>query len=229
MKSKVANRLSIACAVSIVLMFSYFASAQVKENIGENNIKAVKYGRQEWSASNLDIAQFLNGDTIPEARTTGEWIKAGAEGKPAWCYFNNDPENGKIYGKLYNWYAITDPRGLTQQDWNIPASSDWMTLVKNLLGIDFAGPKLKSKTGWKSKNGSDEIRFSAMPGGYRDENGAFKELGTKAQWWTVSAPVEPGKNDQIYSFSLNDFTVDANYLKMSKASGLSVRCVKRIK
>jgi uncharacterized protein (TIGR02145 family) len=215
--------------LAFLFISNYLAVAQIEKDTEGNDFKTIKYGRQEWSVNNLNLSHFSNGDTIPEARTNEEWIKAGAEGKPAWCYFNNDPENGKIYGKLYNWYAINDPRGLAPQDWNIPISADWITLVANLLGVDVAGLKLKSKTGWKSTNGSDNIGFSALPGGYRDENGAFKELGTKAQWWANSEPFEPTKSNQIYSFSLNDFTVEASYVKMNKASGLSVRCVKKIK
>lgn len=229
MKSNVTNRLSTVFTILIVVIFNHLAIAQAEKDIEGNEFKSVKYGRQEWAVNNLNLSHFSNGDTIPEARTNEEWIKAGAQGKPAWCYFNNDPENGKIYGKLYNWYAINDPRGLAPQDWNIPASTNWMTLVKNLLGVDVAGLKLKSRTGWKSKNGTDNIGFSALPGGYRDENGAFKELGTKAQWWANSEPVEPKKSNQIYSFLLNDFTVEASYPKMSKVSGLSVRCMKNIK
>lgn len=213
----------------VLLMFcAILVNAQaVKENNG-NEDKTAKLGVQEWTANNLTVSCFRNGDNIPEAKTKEEWIKAGSEGKPAWCYFDNDPENGKIYGKLYNWYSINDPRGLAPQDWNIPVSADWMKLVKNLLGVDVAGIKLKSKTGWKSKNGTNKIGFTALPGGYRDEKGEFRELGTKGQWWANTVPVEVKKSNQIYSLMLNDFSPEVRYVKMEKATGLSVRCIKEV-
>jgi hypothetical protein len=48
----------------------------------------------------LDVDKFRNGDIIPEARTNEEWILAEKNGKPTWCYYDNNPENGKLYGKL---------------------------------------------------------------------------------------------------------------------------------
>ena len=223
-----AGKLMAGLAISAIMLFSISARAQSVKDIDGNDYATVKYGLQEWIASNLNVSSFRNGDVIPEAKTDEEWSKAGSEGKPAWCYFNNDPENRKIYGKLYNWYAINDTRGLTPEGWSIPVNNHWMKLVKNLLGVDVAGVKLKNKTGWKSKNGTDKIGFAALPGGYRNENGVFKELGTKCQWWANSEPVEVQKSNLIYSLMLNDFTKEVSYIKITKESGLSVRCIKDI-
>ena len=62
----------------------------------------VKIGSQIWTASNLDVFTFRNGDSIPEAKTIEEWENATQKKSTAWCYYNNDPKNGSIYGKLYN-------------------------------------------------------------------------------------------------------------------------------
>ena len=78
-------------------------------DIDGNTYKTVTIGEQTWMAENLNVSKFRNGDEIPEAKTNEEWIKAGNEGKPAWCYYENIPANGEKYGKLYNWYAVTDP------------------------------------------------------------------------------------------------------------------------
>ncbi len=212
--------------ILLLICSSFLVNAQSVTDINGNEYTTVKYGLQEWTASNLNVHSFLNGDSIPETKTKEEWIKAGVDGKPAWCYFDNDPENGKIYGKLYNWYAINDKRGLAPKGWLIPENGNWMTLVKNLLGVDVAGIKLKSKTGWKSKNGSNTIGFTALPGGFRDEKGAFKELGKKGQWWANSEPVEVKKSNMIYTVMLNDFTAELSYLKVNKEGGFSVRCIK---
>lgn len=217
---------TIICTILFLSVGSFTAHAQSIKDQNGNEYKTAKYGLQEWSASNLNVTAFQNGDLIQEAKTKEEWIQAGNEGKPAWCYFNNEPENGKKYGKLYNWYAINDPRGLAPVGWRIPINSDWRTLVKNLLGVDYAGAKLKNTTGWKSKNGINKIGFSALPGGLRDENGAFNSFGAIGQWWSNSEPVSVSKSNLIYSVKLNDTTAEVSYIKVKKDTGLSVRCVK---
>ncbi|MBM3455516.1 MAG: hypothetical protein FJX80_10255, partial [Bacteroidetes bacterium] len=112
------------------------------------SFKSVKIGAQTWMAENLNVSTFRNGDPIPEAKTNEEWEKAGKEGKPAWCYYENDSKNGAKYGKLYNWYAVNDSRGLAPTGWHIPSDAEWTTL-ENQLGDD-AGKKMKSTSGWKS-------------------------------------------------------------------------------
>jgi hypothetical protein len=81
-------------------------------DIDGNVYKAAIIGDQHWMVENLNVSHFRNGDPIPEAKTNEEWELAGTEGKPAWCYCNNDPGNASTYGKLYNRYAVNDPRGL---------------------------------------------------------------------------------------------------------------------
>jgi hypothetical protein len=69
---------------------------------------------------NLDVDRFRNGDPVPQIKDKEEWVKAGRNRQPAWCYYDNDPENGKIYWKLYNWYAVNDKRGLAPVGWQVP-------------------------------------------------------------------------------------------------------------
>src|SRR6188508_2434374 len=84
------------------------------------NYTSIKIGQQVWMGQNLNADSFRNGETIMEAKSAEEWIKAGNEGKPAWCYYENSIENGRKYGKLYNWFAINDPRRLAPKGWHIP-------------------------------------------------------------------------------------------------------------
>jgi uncharacterized protein (TIGR02145 family) len=112
------------------------------------SFKSVKIGTQIWMAENLNVLTFRNGDSIPEAKTNEEWVKAGNESKPAWCYYANDAKNGAKYGKLYNWYAVIDPRGLAPSGWHIPNDDEWTTL-ENFMG-DEAGKKMKSTNGWNN-------------------------------------------------------------------------------
>ena len=108
--------------------------------------KSVKIGTQTWMTENLNVSTFRNGDPIPEAKTKEEWESAGTNHQPAWCYYDNDPKNGAKYGKLYNWYAVIDSRGLAPEGWHVPSDAEWTTLKSN-LGDD-SGNTMKSKSGW---------------------------------------------------------------------------------
>jgi uncharacterized protein (TIGR02145 family) len=108
--------------------------------------KSVKIGTQTWMVENLNVSTFRNGDPIPEVKTNEEWDQAGENKQPAWCYYENDPKNGAKYGKLYNWYAVNDPRGLAPAGWNIPTDEEWTTL--EIYFGDDAGKKMKSTSGW---------------------------------------------------------------------------------
>jgi uncharacterized protein (TIGR02145 family) len=188
---------------------------------------SVKIGNQIWSTENLNVETFRNGDIIQEAKDNEAWLKAGQEKKPAWCYYNNDPANGKIYGKLYNWYAVNDPRGLAPDGWHIPSDSEWTVLSTYLGGKELAGGKLKSGTGWfKGGAGTNEAKFNALPGSYRWPGGVFLELGASANFWT-STQVDTGEfgiNPWCYSLSnsSNKLTRDFN----NRENGMSVRLLK---
>ena len=111
----------------------------------------VKIGTQVWTSKNLDVSTFRNGDPIPEAKSKEEWIKARKSKQPAWCYYNDDEQNVKTYGKLYNWYAVNDSRGLAPKGYHIPSDAEWSVLTDFLGGVVKAGEKIKSKTGWTVK------------------------------------------------------------------------------
>jgi uncharacterized protein (TIGR02145 family) len=97
-------------------------------------MEIVKIGNQEWSTINLDTDKFNNGDTIPEIQNMDEWNQASKKKQPAFCYYDNNSSNGELYGKLYNWYAVTDPRGLAPDGFRIPSKIDLEELMGNLVG-----------------------------------------------------------------------------------------------
>ena len=105
--------------------------------------QTVTIGSQTWTTKNLDVATFRNGDAIPQAKTDEEWKAAGRNKQPAWCYYENDPKNGTKYGKLYNWYAVNDARGLAPAGWHIPTDEEWTVLSTFLGGGEVAGKKMK--------------------------------------------------------------------------------------
>ena len=110
--------------------------------------KTVKIGGQKWMSENLNVTYFRNGDPILQAKSEEEMWKAQENKQPAWCYYNFDPKNGKKYGKLYNWYAVNDPRGLAPVGWHIPSEKDYL-ILDSLLGKSEAGKKMKTTSGWK--------------------------------------------------------------------------------
>lgn len=147
--------------------------------------QTIKIGTQTWATKNLDVSSFSNGDAIPEAKTTAEWAAAAEQRKPAWCYYENDRANGTKYGKLYNWFAVSDPRGLAPKGWHIPSDAEWITLTGNLGGENAAGTKMKSSSGWKDNaNGTNESGFEGLPGGSRSLKGIFADIGAVGNWWS---------------------------------------------
>ena len=189
-------------------------------DIDGNVYNTVNIGNQRWMADNLNVSHFRNGDPIPQAMTMAEWIHAGEEEKPAWCYYGNDPANASTYGKLYNWYAVEDPRGLEPEGWRVPTARDWAELIDCLDGNDIAGKKMKSIYGWDlDGNGDNSSRFNGLPGGGRLVNGEFANLGNAGVWWAST------QNSAITSFGFNLNYSDSKVLRgeFDKATGLSVR------
>ena len=118
------------------------------ETSKENTIKEVTIGKQVWMSENLNVDKFRNGEAIPEAKTEEEWKNAGLKKQPAWCYYNNNPDNGERYGKLYNWYAVNDPRGLAPAGFKVPTDEEWSRLIDFLGGESLAGKSMKSINFW---------------------------------------------------------------------------------
>ena len=183
---------------------------------------AIKIGTQTWAKANLNTITFRNGDTIPEAKTNQEWVSAGESGKPAWCWYNNDPKTGLKYGRLYNWYAVNDPRGLAPAGWTLPTDGDWTKLMFYLGGQQMAGKKLKSDSGWIDGNiGSNESGFTGLPGGYRVENGNFLNIGSIGTWWSATE----SKTQTAVDFYLS-LSGSLGRSSNPKQRGESVRCIK---
>ena len=190
----------------------------------QEKIKEIKIGEQVWMAENLNVDKFQNGDPIPQAKTSEEWVQAAEKRKPAWCYYNFDSSNGTRYGKLYNWYAVDDQRGLAPEGWHVASTMDWYTLAKATGGESYAGIQLKATSGWfENGNGNNNSGFGALPGGYCDEYGNFHELKEEGYWWTSEA------QDDMWAIYRNlryrtSILVESHYHEMK--DGFSVRCVK---
>ena len=198
--------------------------------------ESVKIGNQEWMTRNLDVDRFRNGDLIPHIKSNEEWEKAGLNGLPAWCHNANDPDNGKKYGKLYNWYAVNDPRGLAPEGWHIPFVEEWEILVK-FLGKDVAGHKMKSSSGWVVYSDSENLNvnqildvngdncsgFNGLPGGYRfGFDNCFYSIGILATYWCDTKYSKDQIKIRVLCCDDKDLRMDPSF----KSDGNSVRCIK---
>ncbi|GAB4151158.1 MAG: fibrobacter succinogenes major paralogous domain-containing protein [Bacteroidia bacterium] len=223
---KKAILLSITSIVVALMMSAWVTSGRTPDN--NNQIKEIKIGNQIWMAQNLDVAVFRNGDPIPQARTRKEWNEAGMKRQPAWCYYNNDSVTGARYGKIYNYFAVNDPRGLAPEGWHIPTGNEWMAMRDYLGGKKTAGGKLKSKEGWHNNhNGSNETGFNALPGGSREitlltRNIGFQGAGKFTYWWTSNK----ADRFQVQAFGVTSGNDVLYNIFCDLDEGLYVRCVK---
>jgi uncharacterized protein (TIGR02145 family) len=215
-----ANRADSAQKANRISTVTLPTNADDTRNIARGE---VRIGRQIWMTTNLNVDRFRNGDPIPQARTPEEWKVAGERGQPAWCYYNNDPANGAKYGKLYNWYAVNDPRGLAPVGYHIPSDREWTVLTDLLEGENAAGEKMKSVSGWANNfNGTNSSGFSGLPGGNRITYGAFNDIGKYGSWWSSTEYTADCAWYRGLSYSNGNVYRDF----YSKERGVSVRCLR---
>lgn len=186
--------------------------------------EVVEIGEQVWTIKNLNVSTFRNGDVIPEAKSNEEWVAAGRDRKPAWSYFNNDPDNGEKYGKLYNWFAVTDPRGLAPEGFKIPSEADWRKLASNLGGMNSAANNMKSEQGWiNDVTASKQGIFKGLATGNRNADGVFYYKGEYAFWWTTNSvgrtEITRIARQAVLKYYTDELTIDGSYQR----NGLSVR------
>ena len=192
-------------------------------NKEDSLLESVKIGTQIWTIKNLDVSTYRNGDTIRHAQTPEEWRDAASKGEGAWCYYNHDPKNGEIYGKLYNWHAVKNSRGLAPSGYHIPSDLEWSLLTEYLGGEGIAGFKMKSTSGWANDgNGNNSSGFNGLPGGTCDNNGDFYDITENGFWWSSSE----NSSDDAWSRGLFSSNTEVNRFNYSKNYGLSVRCLR---
>ena len=193
------------------------------KDIDGNEYHYTTIGSQMWMVENLRTTRYRNGDSIPDVTDNTEWrnLTSGA-----FCYYNNDSNNGKTYGLLYNWYVPGDNRNVAPTGWRVATVDDWNTLINYLGGTGVAGGKLKESgnSHWISANSdaSNAFNFSALPSGLRDNHGNYTQQGETTEWWI------PKEYDSIVAW----FTqiADGTSIQVSgfgqKNFGLSIRCIR---
>ena len=183
----------------------------------------VYIGCNAWMTENLAVSMYRNGDPIPLVTNAGAWA---ALTTGAYCYYLYVVGNDTIYGKLYNWYAVNDSRGLAPEGWHIPSDFEWTTLISHLGGNENAGGAMKAigTTDWNVPNlGATNIaNFNALPGGYRNSAGSFFGEGNFANWWTSSR----SEASIAWYRSLNHNGTEVLGAGSPLNFGYSVRCIK---
>jgi uncharacterized protein (TIGR02145 family) len=210
-------------------------------DIDSNVYRIVKIGNQWWMAENLKVKRFRNGDNIAflYQSTNQQWASMETAG---FCYINDYPQTST--GPLYNWFAVSDSRGIAPEGWHVSTDEDWKEL-EQYIGMNqteadhlswrgkMEGNKLKSTQypyqyiNWvisENIQNTNEYGFSALPGSCRIFNGDWGEPGSRYMgfWWTLS---EKSGNEAWYRY------LDYNYSGVfrfygQKTYGFSVRCVK---
>jgi uncharacterized protein (TIGR02145 family) len=200
----------------------------------DTTVPSVAIGAQIWSSKNLSVARYRNGDLIPQVTNAAEWANLTTG---AWCWYNNDSASyAATYGRLYNWYAVKDPRGLAPQGWHIPTDGDWNRLAKFIDPVadticagcfqsNVAGNNLKKNTNWNSPNtnATNSSGFAALPGGRRTRFGKFLNAGVLGSWWSV------GENNTTNACFRFLYSVNANLTRdfyRHNSLGFSVRVVR---
>lgn len=187
-----------------------------------NVYSTVVIGTQTWMKENLRTSHYRNGLAIPVFSDNTAWANLSTD---AYCYYDNEANNANVFGNLYNWYAIQN-ENICPTGWHVPADAEWTVLTDYLGGENVAGGKMKEAgtSHWASPNtGADNTSgFTALPGGYRNNNGAFTLIDFYATWWTISPFDTTSAWYRTISYDLNS-VYRSSY---NKKSGFSVRCVK---
>ena len=186
------------------------------EHVYSTEPRSVQIGAQIWMADNLNVSTYRNGDPIAEVTDAGTWtsITSGA-----WSWYDNSATNGASYGKLYNGYAVRDPRELCPSGWRMPTFSDFAILT-SYLGAN-PGQKMKATTSWTVNAGTNQSGFSGLAAGYRSQFG-FSSLGTTG-FFAAGSPNIFQVN--VFYLDPTDFFVTNQVFHIN--SGVSIRCIKQ--
>jgi uncharacterized protein (TIGR02145 family) len=192
----------------------------------------IKIGSQTWMLENLKTTKYRDGTPIPLIQESLNWLKLTSG---AYANYANDSRNTNTYGQLYNWYAVCDSRNIAPKGWHVATVDEWRTLINYLGGLDVAIFKLKETgtTHWVSPNSgaTNECGFSALPGGYCNENLNFMNIGDMGYWWGYTQDYSSmAWYFRLYS-PITDISniYDGIFIITSKTDwryGMSVRCVK---
>jgi uncharacterized protein (TIGR02145 family) len=238
-----------------VIKFQTVSQVRTVSDVDGNTYRTIRIGSQEWMAENLRVSRYRNRDFIERELDNDGWqnVTKGAFSIYPHSLVGLDDDSGvrSIYGSLYNWYAVTDKRGLCPRGWRVPSDDDWTRLTEYLMeeyglpneadNVYSLGNILKScrqisspaggdcdtweHPRWNSGGnhyGTDDFGFAGLPGSMRSENGSFSLIGSEGGWWTSTADEEG--TALLRALFFNDGILQRGSLSIN--TGLSVRCIK---
>ena len=188
-------------------------------------LTTIQIGTQNWTTRNLEVTTYKNGDPIPEVQSATTWT---ALTTGAWCTYSNTTINGTTYGKLYNWYAVNDPRGLAPNGYHIPTDAEWSTLISSQGGTLTAGGKLKEagSSHWLNNDAAttNSSGFTALPGGNRYYlDGSFNNITTFGGWWSFS---QSPLTNSAWRYGMGNTGSAVDRAERGMQWAYSVRCLK---
>lgn len=192
-------------------------------DVDGNAYSTITIGNQIWMASNLRTTKYNDGTSIPLVTDNTTW---GNLLTPGYCWYDNDATTYKgTYGGLYNWYTV-DTGKLCPTDWHVPSSAEWTILTTYLGGESIAGGKLKEAgtIHWLSPNegATNEMGFSSLPGGNRNSDGTFNNIGRLGNWWSSTEILSTGASSRRMNWSIGN-ALNQNF---NKLGGFSIRCLR---
>jgi len=195
-----------------------------------HDYQLVEIGNQCWFRENLKTPIYANGDSISSGLNNAEWSSTNSG---ATAVHGENASNLETHGRLYNWHAVDDARGVCPSGWHVPTDGEWMSLEMELGMSEVAannigwrgtdqGTQMKTTYGWyDGGNGTNSSGFTGLPGGNRASNGYFFNIGSNEYWWSSSPN---GPNSWGRNLSSNLEIVVRN--GFSRQNGFSVRCVR---
>ncbi len=197
----------------------------IVKDVDGNLYTTYKVGNQVWMGENLKTIKYNDGTYIPRVTDNTEWSILTT---PGYCWYdNNETFHKATYGALYNWQTVNTGK-LCPTGWHVPTRAEWTTLTMYLGGANVAGGKLKENgfAHWSSPNygATNETSFTALPGGFRFDDGRFGYMSREGNWWTATEmpDLEYGS---YYIFMGFDY-VAAHENSQRKEMGYSVRCLR---
>ena len=189
-----------------------------------NNYRTLVISNKVWMAENLNVSHYRNGDAIPEARTAAEWDRYCENKTGCWCYYDFSAANGRKYGKLYNWFAVNDPRNLAPKGWHIPRDVEWLVFTNIPKEGDRPGRGMKSTSGWGTGkldcSGTNDTGFDGLPGGSREVD-SFSGIRVIGHWWCSTESEVNFARIRSLACTSDDLWLQT----CLKQCGNSVRCV----
>ena len=189
--------------------------------VAADSVGAVRIAGLWWMKENLQSTTYRNGDSIRNGTSDrAAWTN---QTTGAYAYPDSNATYPSFWGLLYNWYAVSDPRGLCPAGWRLPTHQEWDALTKALGGETKAGALLKARLGWfPGEEGQDSLGFRGLPSGFRGGDGTFGGIGAYAYWWSST----PSGINGAWGRFVDGRQPSVFMMDGYKRSAFSVRCVR---